>query len=57
MAIDHQTVQVVHDTVNNAIHHNINDSPLSDAYSAPNSLVNDSGIPVLGQKQHATTEL
>ena len=57
MLLDHDTINVIHDAVHDAKEMDIHDSGLSDANSATDGLVNDGGIPVLGEKENTATEL
>jgi hypothetical protein len=57
MNLNHATIQIIHDVIHDTEHVYIHHGLLSDADSPSNGLMNNSGIPVLGQKQNALTEL
>jgi hypothetical protein len=57
MDLYHAAVQIVQHIVHDAEDVDIHHSLLTDADSTSDGLMDDGGIPVLGQEQNATAEL
>jgi hypothetical protein len=57
MEFHHAAIDILHDIIDDSKEMDIDDSPLANTNRASNRLMDNRGIPMLGQKKHTTAEL
>jgi hypothetical protein len=57
MELDHASIDILHHIIDDSKEMDIDHGPLANTDRTPNRLMDNSGIPVLRQKEHASAEL
>jgi hypothetical protein len=57
MELDHTAIDILHNIIDDSKEMDIDDSPLANTDRTTDRLMDNSGIPVLRQKEYASAEL